>query len=73
LRIQHQRARYLGLYNEKGGGQHVHFNLGGGAENAEDTGIEVHFVHATKWGKEEDRAKVAKAIEGFPVADLKPL
>jgi hypothetical protein len=74
LRISHQRARLLGLYpNDKGGG--VHVNIGTGT--AEDTGIQVVFQapdRVRKLAQEYDqRAKVAKVIEGFPVADLKPL
>jgi hypothetical protein len=74
LRISHQRARLLGLYpNDKGGG--VHVNIGTGT--AEDTGIQVVFQapdRVRKLAQEYDqRAKIAKVIEGFPVADLKPL
>jgi hypothetical protein len=76
LKIMHQRARYLGLYPDSGKGG-VHVNIGTGSPSAEDTGIEVHFVRpdrVRKLAEEEDRkAKVAKVIEGFPVADLKPL
>ena len=74
LRIMHARARYLGLYPDaKGGGVHVNI----GSSTAEDEGIQVVFVRpdrVRKLAEEEDRkAKVAKVIEGFPVADLKPL
>jgi hypothetical protein len=75
LRIQHQRARLCGLYpDSKGGGVHVNIATGG---NAEDTGIQVVFQtpdRVRKLAQEYDqKAKVAKVIEGFPVADLKPL
>jgi hypothetical protein len=53
------------------------FNNTGPIISAEDTGVEVHFVlpnRVRKLAEEEDRkAKIAKVIEGFPVADLKPL
>jgi hypothetical protein len=75
LRIQHQRARLCGLYpDSKGGGVHVNIGTSG---NAEDTGIQVVFQapdRVRKLAAEYDqRAKVAKVNEGFPVADLKPL
>jgi hypothetical protein len=75
LKIMHQRARYLGLYpDSKGGGVHVNIGTSG---NAEDTGIQVVFQapdRVRKLAEEYDqRAKVAKVIEGFPQADLKPL
>jgi hypothetical protein len=45
--------------------------------NAEDTGIELHFVlpnRVRKLAEEQDRqAKVTKVIEGFPEPMLKPL
>jgi hypothetical protein len=78
LRIMHQRAGYCGLYpSDKNGGQHVHFNLGGDpASNAEDTGIQVEFIRATKWGP-ADPAAAAKVVQGLPepmlTAKLKPL
>ena len=67
LRITHQRARLLGLYtNDKHNSLHV--SVGGpDAPNAEDTGIQVTFVQA------RPRTDDGKVIEGFPVADLKPL
>jgi hypothetical protein len=77
LRIQHQRCRLTGLFpDQRHGG--VHVNIGGSvSENAEDTGIELHFVlpnRVKRLAEEQDRAaKAAKVIEGFPVADLKPL
>jgi hypothetical protein len=74
LKIMHQRARYLGLYPDSGKGGGVHVNIGGPAgESAEDTGIQVTFVRATKWIEEDRKAKVAKVIEGFPEPMLKPL
>jgi hypothetical protein len=77
LRIQHQRCRLMGLFpDQKHGG--VNVNIGTGSSlSAEDTGIEVHFVlpdRVRKLAEEKEReAKIAKVIEGFPVADLKPL
>jgi hypothetical protein len=59
LRIQAQRCRLLNLFpNEKGG---INVNIGANpAGSAEDTGIQVTFVHATKWGD-------GKLIEHMPV------
>ena len=72
LKIMHQRARYLGLYpDSKGGG--VHVNIGTGP-NAESEGIQVEFVRCVRWGRaEDDKAKIAKVVEGFPQPMLKPL
>ena len=76
LKIMHQRARYLGLYPDSGKGGGMHVNIGTGS-NAEDTGIEVHFVmpdRVRKLAEEQDRqAKVTKVIEGCPEPMLKPL
>jgi hypothetical protein len=68
----HQRARYLGLYpDSKGGG--VHVNIGTGP-NAESEGIQVEFVRCVRWGRaEDDKAKIAKVVEGLPQPMLKPL
>jgi hypothetical protein len=42
--------------------------------DAESEGIQVEFVRAVRWGRpEDDKAKIAKVIEGLPQADLKPL
>ena len=75
LKIMHQRARYLGLYPDNGKGSGVHVNIGGPVgESAEDTGIQVTFVTATRWG---DPAAAAKVIQGLPepmlTNKLKPL
>jgi hypothetical protein len=77
LRIMNARARYLGLYPDNGKGGGVNISIGASGPNAEDTGIQVVFQapdRVRKLAEEYDRkAKVAKVIEGFPVADLKPL
>ena len=71
LRIMALRARYLGLFPDKGGG--VHVNIGTGP-NAETEGIQVEFVRAVRWGRaEDDKAKIAKVVEGLPQPMLKPL
>jgi hypothetical protein len=53
------------------------FSFSGDYMSAEDTGIELHFVkpdRVRRLAEEQDhKAKVTKVIEGFPVADLKPL
>jgi hypothetical protein len=65
------RARYLGLFPDKGGG--VHVNIGTGP-NAETEGIQVEFVRAVRWGRaEDDKAKIAKVVERLPQPMLKPL
>ena len=72
LKIMHQRARYLGLYPDSGKGG-VHVNIGTGP-NAETEGIQVEFVRAVRWGRaEDDKAKIAKVVEGLPQPMLKPL
>jgi hypothetical protein len=68
LRVQHQRARLCGLYPDSGKGGGVHVNIGGPVgENAEDTGIEVHFIRATRWGN-PDAERVNGEVAG-PVLD----
>jgi hypothetical protein len=74
LRIQNQRCRLMGLFpDQRNGG--VHVNIGGPViESAEDSGIQIEFVKATKWG---DPAAAAKVIQGLPepmlTSKLKPL
>jgi len=70
LKIMHQRARYLGLYPDTGKGGGVHVNIGGdpSAPNAEDTGISVYFVRATKWGNPDAERINSKPVG--PVLDL---
>jgi hypothetical protein len=63
LKIMALRGRYLGLLDtSKGGG--VHVNIGtGDAPNAMDTGIQIEFIRATKWG--DGKLIEAKPIEHF--------
>jgi hypothetical protein len=70
LKIMHQRARYCGLYPDSGKGGGVHFNIGANptGPSAEDTGIQVTFVAATKWGN-PDAERINDKVVG-PVLDL---
>ena len=70
LRIIHQRARLLGLYPEKPRSG-VTMSFGGDpAGNAEDTGVQVTFVRATKWRHVEGSEPVSKGeLLGGPVID----
>jgi hypothetical protein len=70
LSIMRMRGRYLGLFPDgKGGG--VHVNIGGSAEvlNAEDTGIQVEFIRATKWGSADTEREVNAKLLDLPVVN----
>jgi len=69
LSIMRMRCRLHGLFpDSKNGGQQVHLNIGGPVgESAEDTGIVVSFVRATKWGDPKMiEAKPLDHINGKP-------
>jgi hypothetical protein len=78
LRIQHQRAKLLGLYSGEKGGSGVHVNVGGAVQtvNAEDVGIDVKFVgsHWYETEKAEEAARLAasepKLIEHQPAREI---
>jgi DNA-binding CsgD family transcriptional regulator len=59
LKISNQRARLLGLYPAAESKPTLNLNIGGNpVGNAEDTGIEVRFVRATKWLNEDTDKKL---------------
>ena len=63
LRIIHQRARLLGLYPSDKHHSPLHVSVGDPAAlNAEDTGIQITFVRATKWGD-------GKVVEAKPIIE----